>query len=40
MFLLERNKNNISNKDESKNAIPRTDATTMIKSNTFHGIVK
>lgn len=25
---------------QKKNAIPRTDAITIIKSNTFHGIVK
>jgi len=38
IFVLE--KKNIFNKYQSKNNIPRIDAITMIKSNTFHGIVK
>ena len=38
MFVLVRNK--IFNKRESKSGIPRIDAITMIKSNTFNGIVK
>jgi hypothetical protein len=38
MFVLERNNN--FNKMELKNDIPRIDAITIIKSNTFHGIVK
>jgi hypothetical protein len=38
MFVLERIE--ILNKNESQSDIPRIDAITMIKSKTFHGIVK
>jgi hypothetical protein len=38
MFVLE--EKNVGNKNQSPNDIPRIDAITMIKSNTFHGIVK